>query len=98
FADAKQLTSRTVLSSHLRDLAYRRISIQLLIHKSEQLVTREAISSDSVTGFVDALDLLRMRHQTRSLGEWMELIFDWLARLGWPGTRALDSVEYQQLN
>ncbi|HEY7886448.1 MAG TPA: PD-(D/E)XK nuclease family protein [Cellvibrionaceae bacterium] len=97
FTCADHLPAQTTLASHLRDLAYRRISIQVLVRKVEQLVAREVIPADAGTGLVDALDLVRKRHHTHSLGDWLTMVFDWLARLGWPGTRALDSVEYQQL-
>ncbi|MGI1678163.1 MAG: PD-(D/E)XK nuclease family protein [Cellvibrionaceae bacterium] len=42
----------------------------------------------------------RKRHHptTATASEWIILFQEQLAELGWPGTRTLDSVEYQQVN
>ncbi|WP_339897990.1 PD-(D/E)XK nuclease family protein [uncultured Gilvimarinus sp.] len=44
-----------------------------------------------------ASELERDRQQKHSLNHWLERVMVHLEQLGWPGTRALDSIEYQQI-
>ncbi len=48
--------------------------------------------------FEDAGNLLRRGLDNRSASEWLSLFDQLLSIMNWPGTRRLDSQEYQQLN
>lgn len=48
--------------------------------------------------FEDVGNLLRRRFENKTASEWLIVFDQVLETMGWPGTRRLDSQEYQQLN
>jgi probable DNA repair protein len=95
----ESLDALTVLEKRLRDFQDFRIqrSTLLTVCGSKGL-DQEMLCPTLLQSLQQAMQLMApFRSQRRSLVDWLALFADQLQLFGWPGERALDSVEYQQL-
>lgn len=101
-AEAEQ-TLRAALIKRLRRSARQRISCADLRYHAERL-SNTPDSGTSLEAEPElsrrlqiASEIERERHHKHSLAQWLERVMSHLENLGWPGTRRLDSIEYQQI-
>jgi probable DNA repair protein len=84
------LGQRARLDARLRDIGEAEISLETLGTRAARSDLGEALRS---------LRALRANAPARqALGAWSGFFSDWLRCLGWPGTRPLDSHEYQAVD
>lgn len=89
--------ARASLASHLRYLGQQQLDIRELRYQYNRLIERQKLPDEALPELLAAADFGRTRSQQRSPGQWLETLFTLLQARGWPGPRALDSIEYQQL-
>ena len=98
--ELQETIARTHLATDLRKLGQLTVNISDLRYCISKL--EERIPTFSNLGlrkqFEEAGNLLRRRFDNKSAGEWLNIFDQLLAIMNWPGTRRLDSQEYQQLN
>lgn len=97
-------TQETVVRAHLitelRKLGRININTSDLRHSAKKL--EERIPEFSALGLSNRFEtvgnLLRRRFDNKTASEWLTVFDDILTTMNWPGSRRLDSQEYQQLN
>ncbi|WP_323814451.1 PD-(D/E)XK nuclease family protein [Cellvibrio sp. NN19] len=101
FGDAnKELVLRTHLIQTLRKLGKFSISLSDLRYHCQKLSTKLGIAEGDNNLATRLVQLENYRRQTignQSAQYWCDFFQQHLQLLGWPGTRRLDSQEYQQL-
>jgi len=101
FGDAdKELVLRTHLIQALRKLGKFTISLSDLRYHCQKLTSKLGVAeSDSnlVTRLVQLENYRRQSFGNHTAQHWCDFFQQHLQLLGWPGTRRLDSQEYQQL-
>ena len=101
FGDAdKELVLRTHLIQTLRKLGKFTISLSDLRYHCQKLSSKLAIAEGDTNLATRLVQLENYRRQSfgdRSAQYWCDFFQQHLHLLGWPGTRRLDSQEYQQL-
>ena len=98
--ETQEQIARTHLIKRLRELEQLTLSTNDLRYCASKL--EERIPSLQITGlskrFENIGNLFRTRFEHKPASEWLILFDRILATMGWPGTRRLDSQEYQQIN
>jgi probable DNA repair protein len=96
---------RAALIKRLRRSGCQRVSGADLRYHAEQLSKAQPHSEDEAPSAVSSLsrrlqvasEIERQRHHKHSLAQWLDRALEYLEQLGWPGTRRLNSIEYQQI-
>jgi ATP-dependent helicase/nuclease subunit B len=98
--EVQESVARTHLIAELRKLGRITLNTSDLRHSASKLEAR--IPAFGVLGlsnrFEEVGNLLRRRFENRLASEWLIVFDQILTTMNWPGTRRLDSQEYQQLN
>ena len=96
----QEAVARTHVITELRKLGRRSITTNALRHCANRL--EERIPVFSALGLSNRFEtvgnLLRRRFENKTANEWLIVFDQVLTTMNWPGTRRLDSQEYQQLN
>lgn len=92
--------ARTQLIAELRKLGRISLNTSDLRHCASKLEAHNTdyISAGLSSRFEAVGNLLRRRFENKSASEWLDVFDQVLTTMNWPGTRRLDSQEYQQLN
>lgn len=97
--DPQEAVARAHLISELRKLGRISINTSDLRHCASKL--EERIPEFSNLGLSNRFEtvgnLLRRRFDNKTASEWLKIFDEILTTMNWPGTRRLDSQEYQQL-
>ncbi len=97
--EAQEAVARAHLITELRKLGRITINTSDLRHCASKL--EERIPEFSILGLSNRFEtvgnLLRRRFGNKTASEWLNVFDDILAIMNWPGSRRLDSQEYQQL-
>jgi ATP-dependent helicase/nuclease subunit B len=98
--ETQEAVARAHLISELRKLGRISINTSDLRHCARKL--EERIPEFTILGLSNRFEtvgnLLRRRFGNKTASEWLSVFDEILATMNWPGTRRLDSQEYQQLN
>ena len=98
--DSQEHIARSHLIKRLRELEQLTLSTSDLRYCASKLEAQ--IPSLQINGlskrFENIGNLFRTRFESKLASEWLVLFDHILETMGWPGTRRLDSQEYQQLN
>lgn len=98
--EAQESVARAHLMTELRKLGRITLNTSDLRHCANKL--EERISVFETLGlsnrFEEVGNLLRRRFENKLASEWLIVFDQILTVMNWPGTRRLDSQEYQQLN
>ena len=98
--ETQEAVARAQLITELRKLGRITINTSDLRHCANKL--EERIPEFAILGLSNRFEtvgnLLRRRFENKSASEWLNVFGEILATMNWPGTRRLDSQEYQQLN
>jgi probable DNA repair protein len=95
---APERSLRAALAQRIRRTGRQKISIANLRYMLEQLTQQHPeLESELSRRLQIASEIERERHHKHSLPQWLDRAMEYLDQLGWPGTRPLDSVEYQQI-
>lgn len=98
--ESQEELARTHLIMQLRKLERLSLSTSDLRHCASKL--EEQIPSLKTAGLSHRFEtvgtLLRRRFENKTASEWLTVFDQVLQTMNWPGTRRLDSQEYQQLN
>ncbi len=93
-ASEPEWLDRADLDRRLREEGHLRVDLGVL----QRIAAYAADATDDARPLLQrlrALASLRPQHRRQTPAEWAETFSDWLDRAGWPGPRALDSVDYQ---
>ncbi len=92
--------ARIQLITELRKLGRLSLSTSDLRHCANKLEEKnpQYLSAGLNSRFEGLGNLLRRRFENKSASEWLDVFDQILTTMNWPGTRRLDSQEYQQLN
>ncbi len=95
-----ETVARAQLILQLRKLERLTVNTSDLRYCASQLETKiPALTSAGLSHRFETVgNLLRRRFDNKSAREWLNLFDQLLGLMNWPGTRRLDSQEYQQLN
>lgn len=98
--ETQEAVVRAHLITELRKLGRITINTSDLRHCAKKLEERipEFTRLDLSNRFETVGNLLRRRFENKTASEWLSIFDEILAAMNWPGTRRLDSQEYQQLN
>lgn len=98
--EPQEQIARTHLMTDLRKLGRIAVSTSELRHCASKLEERIPTFAESGLSnrFETVGNLLRRRFENKSASEWLVVFDQVLVAMNWPGTRRLDSQEYQQLN
>ncbi len=80
--------ARALLDARLRDIGEAEITLRTL-------VARAKVENRLYSGLAAIRALRKQAPSRQPLSSWSVFFSDWLARLGWPGERALASEEFQ---
>lgn len=95
---ATERALRTALIKRIRRSGRQKLSIANVRYFLEQLSQQhESPESDLSRRLQIASEIERERHHKHSLSHWLDRVMSYLEQLGWPGSRPLDSIEYQQI-
>ncbi len=98
--ETQETVARAHLITELRKLGRITINTSDLRHCASKL--EERIPEFTILGLSNRFEtvgnLLRRRFDNKTASEWLNIFDEILATMNWPGTRRLDSQEYQQLN
>ena len=98
--ETQEAVVRAQLITELRKLGRITINTSDLRHCANKL--EERIPEFAILGLSNRFEtlgnLLRRRFDHKTASEWLSIFDEILAIMNWPGTRRLDSQEYQQLN
>ncbi|HOY22228.1 MAG TPA: PD-(D/E)XK nuclease family protein [Cellvibrio sp.] len=98
--ETKEAVARVHLITELRKLGRITINTSDLRHCASKLEKR--IPEFAILGLSNRFEtvgnLLRRRFDNKTASEWLTTFDEILTTMNWPGTRRLDSQEYQQLN
>jgi ATP-dependent helicase/nuclease subunit B len=94
-----ELISRTYLCARLRKLGKFVISATDLRYHSQKVCEKLGVSDTNslATGFINLETQRRAGLGQHTAGFWVDYFQQQLTTLGWPGSRRLDSQEYQQV-
>jgi probable DNA repair protein len=98
--ESREAVARTYIITELRKLGRIALNTSDLRYCASKLEERiPAFSSLGLSSrFEEIGNLLRRRFENKSASEWLVIFDKILTTMNWPGTRRLDSQEYQQLN
>ncbi|WP_049721688.1 PD-(D/E)XK nuclease family protein [Gilvimarinus polysaccharolyticus] len=89
---------RAALIKRIRHTGRQKLSIANLRYLLEQLTQKHPELESGLSRQLQiASEIERERHHKHNLSHWLERAMGYLDQLGWPGTRALDSIEFQQI-
>ncbi|WP_041523283.1 PD-(D/E)XK nuclease family protein [Gilvimarinus agarilyticus] len=95
---APERLMRAAVIKRIRRTGRQKLSLANLRYLLEGLTQKyPELDSELSRRLQIASELERERHHKHSLDHWLERIMSYLEQLGWPGTRELDSIEYQQI-
>ena len=98
--ESHETIARAHLVKRLRELERLTLSTADLRYCTSKLEERiPLLQTANVRKRFEAVgNLFRSRFELKTAGEWLAIFDEILSTMGWPGTRRLDSQEYQQLN
>lgn len=98
--EQREGTARAQLILQLRKLERMTINTSDLRYCASKLETKvPVLTAAGLSNRFEAVgNLLRRRFDNKSAREWLNVFDQVLGLMNWPGTRRLDSQEYQQLN
>lgn len=98
--EANEASLRTQLINELRRLGRLSVNTSDLRHCASKLekLNPNLIATNLSSRFEALGNLLRRRFENKTASEWLNIFDQVLTLMNWPGTRRLDSQEYQQLN
>lgn len=98
--ESSESFARIQLITELRKLGRLSLSTSDLRHCANKLEEKnpQYLSAGLNNRFEAVGNLLRRRFENKSASEWLDVFDQVLTTMNWPGTRRLDSQEYQQLN
>ena len=98
--EANEASLRTQLINELRKLGRLSVNTSDLRHCASKLekLNPNLLATNLSSRFEALGNLLRRRFENKTASEWLNIFDQVLTLMNWPGSRRLDSQEYQQLN